>query len=259
MTIKFGPSHLGGVKEAIANLEKYKSFGLTACEVPFTYGVYMKPSEAERIGRVAKELGISLSIHASYWINLNSAEKEKVENSKKRILKSCEIGEILGAKRVVFHAGFYGKDSPDQAYENIKRQILEVQEELKNRGYKIKIAPEVMGKINVFGSLDEISKLTKETHCDACIDFAHVLARYKDYKFEEVKKMFAHLSSWHVHFSGINYGEKGEKNHIKTEKEEWKKLIKNLPKNKEITIVNESPFPVDDSVLGLSVYTKSDK
>ena len=69
--IKFGPAGLGGVKEAIANLKKYKRLGLEACEIAFTYGVYIKTQiEAEEIGKAAEKLEISLSIHAPYYINL---------------------------------------------------------------------------------------------------------------------------------------------------------------------------------------------
>ena len=82
MTILFGPSGLGGVKEAISNLEKYKSLGFTACEIAFTYSNYIKKeSDARKIGEKAKELGIELSIHGSYFINLNSEELEKIEKN----------------------------------------------------------------------------------------------------------------------------------------------------------------------------------
>ena len=108
MAIKFGPAGLGGVKEAIANLERYNQLGLKACEVAFTYGIYLKEDDAIKIGKIAKKLDISLSIHAPYYVNLNSDEKRKIEASKKRILGCCEIAHYLGAGRVIFHSGFYG-------------------------------------------------------------------------------------------------------------------------------------------------------
>jgi deoxyribonuclease-4 len=110
-----------------------------------------------------------------------------------------------------------------------------------------------MGKVNVFGSVEEISKLVKETNCEFCIDFAHVLARDKKVDYEKVKRFFPQ-KDWHVHFSGIVYGEKGEKHHITTKKEEWSQLLKNLPKEKNIRIINESPTMIEDSVEGLKVY-----
>ena len=123
MTIKFGPAGLGPVANAEKVLGQYKKFGFKICEIAFTYSVYIKKDDAERIGKKAKELGIDLSIHAPYFINLNSLEKEKVEASKKRILKCCEIGEELGVKRVVFHPGYYGKMSREETYENIKKDF----------------------------------------------------------------------------------------------------------------------------------------
>src|SRR3989344_7328482 len=131
MTIKLGPAGIGSVKEAESVLEEYHKKGIQAAEIPFTYAVFIKHKEdAVRIGKKAKELGIELSIHAQYWINLNSEEKEKREATKKRILDCCEIGEKLGAKVVVFHPGYYlnkGKDeeSKERSYQIIKEGVLD--------------------------------------------------------------------------------------------------------------------------------------
>jgi deoxyribonuclease IV len=87
MEIKIGPAGLGPVKIAEKTLEEYAKLGFKACEIAFTYSVYIKnKKDAERIGKKASKLGISLSIHAPYFVNLNSAEKEKREATKKRIL-----------------------------------------------------------------------------------------------------------------------------------------------------------------------------
>ncbi|MEK6844827.1 MAG: TIM barrel protein [Nanoarchaeota archaeon] len=255
MTIKFGPAGLGSVADAEKVLEQYKKFGFKICEIAFTYSVYIKKEDAKRIGKKAKELGIDLTIHASYFINLNSSEKEKVEASKKRILKCCEIGEELGVKRVVFHPGYYGKMSKEETYKNIKKQIKEILERIQKNNWKIKISPETMGKVNVFGSPEEISQLVKDTGCDFCIDFAHILAREKKVDYGKIKKLFPQ-EYWHCHFSGIVYGEKGEKHHKSTEKKEWGELLENLPKDKEISIVCESPTLIEDSIEGMSIYEK---
>ncbi len=252
MDIKFGPAGLGGVNEAIQNLQEYSKLGLKACEIAFTYGIYItKKEDAIKIGKAAKKLGIDLTIHAPYWINLNSADKTKTEKSKYRIIKCCEIGTFLGAKKVVFHPGYYGKKSKEETYEIIKKHILEIQKEIQRKRLTPKLAPETSGKVNVFGSLDEICNLVKDTGCSFCIDFAHILARYKDYRFKDVFSMFKNHKEFHIHFSGINYGIKGERNHKKTPEKELKKLLASLPKNKKITIINESPFPVEDSVMGV--------
>ncbi|MBS3094849.1 TIM barrel protein [Candidatus Pacearchaeota archaeon] len=253
--VRFGPAGLGQVKDAIKNLEEYHRLGFRACEIAFTYGAYIKnKDDAEKIGKKAKELGIRLSIHAHYWINLNSEEPEKIEQSKERILECLKVGTWLGAEVVVFHPGFYGKMSREETYQNIEKQMKELETERKKNNFTTKLAPETTGKINVFGSVDEILSLVKETGCSFCIDFAHILAREKKYLFEKVFKKFSDYSDFHIHFSGINYGEKGEKNHIKTPENGLKELIENLPKNAKVTIINESPEMIEDSAEALKIY-----
>ncbi len=255
--IRFGPASIGPAESAVKTLEMLKKKGLEACEISFTYSVYIKEAEAKEIGTAAKRLGIQLSIHAPYFINLNSDEKIKIENSKKRILKCLEIGTFLDAKYVVFHPGFYGKGSREEAYKNIRDGILDLQKIRKEKKYTPKLAPETMGKINVFGSIEEVSQLVKDTKCSACIDFAHILARSGgDYRFKETLSLFGELGEFHIHFSGIIYGEKGEKKHKKTPKEEWIKLLHALPKSKNMTIINESTDMLEDSLLGKKIYER---
>ena len=255
MTIKFGPAGLGSVKEAVSNLEKMHKLGIKACEISFTYGPYIKEEDCGEIKKTAEKFEIQLSIHAPYWINLNSDDKKKLEMSKKRILASCKIGEALKAKYVVFHPGYYGKKTKEEAYANIRDSIKDIMQELKKRKYKIKIAVETMGKVNVFGSVEEIKKLVKDTKCDFCLDFAHLLARSNGkMSYKEIVKEFKEFEIWRCHFSGIVYGDKGEKHHKVTPKEELKKLLKELPKNYDITIINESPEPLEDSVKALNIW-----
>jgi deoxyribonuclease IV len=255
MAIKFGPAGLGPVKTALNTLEDYNKKGLKACEIAFTYSAYIKPQETKLIKEKAQQLKIDLSIHAPYFVNLNSAEPLKIIATKQRILKCCEIGELLGAKTVVFHPGYYGKSTKEYTFQKIKQGIIEIQQEIKQKGWKIKIAPETMGKVNVFGSLEEISQLVQETGCSFCIDFAHILAREKSVNYPKIHSLFPG-KEWHTHFSGIVYGDKGEKHHKTTEKSEWKKLLENLPKNKDITIINESPTLIQDSIQGLEIAKK---
>lgn len=253
--IKFGPAGLGGVKEAVSNLENYAKLGLKACEIAFTYGIYIhNEKDAEVIGKEAKKLGIELSIHAPYWINLNSAEKKKVEESKKRILDCCKIGNILQATFIVFHSGFYGKMDAETTYNNIKEAIIELEHEIKKNKWKVKLAPETTGKVNVFGKEDEILKLVKETGCFFTLDFAHLWARNQGkISYKEIYDKVKSFSELHCHFSGIEFTSKGERNHKLTSESQIKELLEALPRNKNITIINESPDPVHDSVKALKI------
>jgi len=256
--ITFGPAGLGSVTQATENLESFAKLGLKACEIAFTYGVYIHhDADAIRIGKKAKSLGIRLSIHAPYWINLNSQERVKVEQSKKRILDCCRIGELLQAECVVFHPGYYSKFSQEQTYNNIKNQIIELQKEIHKQKWKINLAPETTGKVNVFGKEEEILSLVKDTSCFFTIDFSHLLARSQGkISYKEMYEKVKGFSSLHCHFSGIDFTSKGERNHKLTPIDEIRKLLEILPKNKDIVIINESPDPVEDSVKMLRVWEK---
>jgi len=255
--IKFGPTGIGPVGDAVANLEMYHSLGFRAAEVLFTYGVYIKEKEdALRIGGVAKKLGIFLSVHAPYWINLNSKDEKKVEMSKTRILKCCEVASWLGAKRVVFHPGFYTGMKSDEVGNKIAGEIIEMMKVVEEKKWGVELCPEVMGEVNVFGSIDEIGKLVLETGCGACIDIAHVLARYGRYEFEKMRDVFK-IKNWHVHFSGIEFGEKGERKHLVTPLSEWKKVLEFLKGlDKDIVVICESPDAVEDSVEGMKEWER---
>ena len=88
--IKIGPAGTGGSSEEGFN--KIKEAGLDAVEIEFTYSIWMKKEDAIKIKELNKKLGLKLSIHAPYFINLASFERPKVHASKSRIFKCCEIG-----------------------------------------------------------------------------------------------------------------------------------------------------------------------
>ena len=85
--ILIGPAGTGGAEPE--NFQELKKLGLDAVEIEFTYGVWMRKEQAEKIRELNKKLDLKLSIHAPYFINLNSTEKQKVGASRSRILKSC--------------------------------------------------------------------------------------------------------------------------------------------------------------------------
>ena len=248
MYMIIGPAGIGGAKEAEANLKFLKKNNLNAVEISFTHSTYLKKEDAIRIGKIAKELKIKLSIHGSYYINLNSVEKSKVEKSKERILKACQIGEYLQATHLVFHPVYYGKNTKEETYENIKKEMIDLQKKINGNKWKIKLAPETTGKINVFGDLDETLKLVKDTKCSFCIDFAHLKARAQgETNFKEHISKIKHFKHIHCHYSGINYGPKGERNHIPIDIKETTELLKWM-KNLPCTIICEAPDTYDDAI-----------
>lgn len=248
--IRVGPAGIGGFIEAPRFLEYYNKEKINIAEIPFTYKVWLSNSQAEEISKIANKFKIQLSCHAPYWINLNSKEKEKIEASKQRILKSAERMHYLGGGLVVFHPGYYGDKGKDETFAIIVEEIKDIMKTIKERKWKVKLAPETTGKINVFGDLTEILELVKQTDCSFTIDFAHILARSKGkIDYDDVYDKLKDFKELHCHFSGIEWGEKGEKYHKVSEPKEIKELVSEvLKRKKNVNIINESPDPIRDTL-----------
>ncbi len=254
--ILIGPAGSGGSE--IKNFEKIKDAGLDAVELAFTYGVWLKKDKAEEIKSANKRLGLRLSIHAPYYINLNSEDEEKVAASKSRILSSCEIGHHLGAEEVVFHAGFYQKKPPEETYETILREMRDLQKKINREGWKILLSPETTGKPSQFGSFEELAELRQSAGCGITVDFAHIRARNNGIiDYPALMKKLQKQTPFHSHFSGIEYTGKGERRHLLTETEDIEELLGHLLKNRlSTTIINESPSPLEDSLKMKKILEK---
>jgi len=251
--IRLGPAG-SPMKSTLEGLGYIKKIGLSAMEVEFTYGVRMQNELAEEIGKLAEKLDIKLSVHAPYYINLASAEKQKIGASKKRILDSCERAHYLKASHVVFHAGFYGKLKENECYEMIKKEVIEMQDIIKENKWKTELAPETTGKKSQFGSLSEILKLKDEIKCNICVDFAHLHARDNTINYPSAFDQLSGLRHVHSHFSGIEFTDKGERRHLIMERNDFLPLAKEILKRKtDITIICESPVTWEDSLKMKSI------
>ncbi len=246
--IRIGPAGSDGLGN-LKGVQKVAETGLDCMEVEFTYGVRMDLKTAKAVGALAKENGIVLSVHAPYYINLASEEKEKFAASKKRILDSCERAHALGARNVVFHAGFYQKRTAGQTYIRIRKAIGQLQKSIARKGWQVELCPEITGKPSQFGSLTELLRLKKEIGCGITVDFSHLFARQQgqiDYA-EVLRKL---PKKFHAHFSGIEYGDKGERKHIRTTEKFFEPLARALiEREADVTIISESPKPYEDAIM----------
>ena len=252
--IRVGPAGSGGLGN-LEGIRKAARMKLDCMEVEFTYGVRMSVEDAHEAGALARAKGITLSVHAPYYINLASAEKEKIQASKQRILYSCHRAHMLGARNVVFHAGFYQTKTAEQTYALIRKAILEIQDKVAKNKWRVQLCPETTGKSSQFGSVDELLKLMKDTGCGICVDFAHLYAREQgDVDYATILKKLP--KKFHAHFSGIDFGPKGERRHLKTTKNFFEPLARELIKRKlDITLINESPQPYKDAAMMKKVVT----
>lgn len=233
--------------------------GLNAMEVQFVRGARMKGSTAEDIGEEAKKHGILLSIHAPYYINLNSEKEEIIEKSKERIMKSARLADKMNAWIITVHAGYYSGMSSREATEIIADNVVECAEKIEDEALNVKIGLEQMGKEKSWGTLDELETVVDRTSVAVpVLDFAHYHARYcgklkTKEDFEDLLKRYEaiHQGRLHSHFSSIEYGDKGEKKHLDMEEyqPDFRKLAPLLKeKDYDITVICETPELDRDSL-----------
>jgi len=263
MKILLGPAG-SPEKTTIDGLKTLHDLDLQAMEVAFTRGVKMGNETARQIRKENEKYNISLSIHAPYYINLNSLEKQKVKDSKKRILDTCERAHHMGAKRIVIHAGYY-HENRKKAYDNIRREIEELLEEVKRNQWDVEVLPETAGRASQFGDLDEIIQMNKDTKCGICVDPAHIFARNQGkINFEEIFDKLGKIKQkeYHFHFSGIAFGPSGERNHLTLGEggPDFKSFAEELiNRKKDVTVISESPITWKDSLVMKKILEKMKK
>ena len=233
MSAKFGPAGTSdnfkkmGYKSSLDVPEFIVKSGLDCFEYQCGRGVNIGTEKAALLGKKANEKGITLSLHAPYYISMSSVEEEKRLNSINYILDSARAVNAMGGDRIVVHTGSCGKISREEALQlaidTMKKAIAALDSEgLSN----IHICPETMGKVNQLGTLYEVTELCKlDERLIPCIDFGHLNARdlgviktKEDYEniLNTVKNELGseRYKNFHSHFSKIEYTTGGEKRHL---------------------------------------------
>lgn len=253
-----------------AAFEHLQKLGLGGLEVEFVRGVNMPSSTQEEVRKLISENGMTLSAHGPFYINLNAQEEDKVEASIKRILETARVAKNFGGYSITFHAAFYLKQDKQEVYKTVRNKFEEIISTLNSENNNIWIRPETTGKETQWGDLDEVIKISNEfEQVLPCIDFSHLHARYAGTKYntyDDFARVFERIGSeigtyalenFHAHIAGIEYGAKGEKQHLMLEESDmnYKDLMKAFKDfNIKGLIICESPIMEDDAVLLKEYY-----
>jgi deoxyribonuclease-4 len=221
-TPKNKPKSPGGSVGGIYYLDE---LGLNAMELGWVRSVRVSDSTAANIKEAGKERGVSLSVHAPYYINLN-ADEEEWPKSRKRLMDAARAGHKSGATDIVFHPGSYFGQPPGKVLDTALPRLEECALELQAEENPVILRPETMGKGAMLGSLDDTLEMSKIKGVEPCLDFAHLHARPGDGSLNSTEEWLSVLEKYqnalgkdsikrlHCHISGIEYSDKGEQNHL---------------------------------------------
>ena len=236
--ICFGPSgndknfYDAGYKSTIDAPKWLNEIGLNAFEYSFGKGILLKDETAISIGEEMKKYGITISVHAPYFINLANTNEEMVEKSYGYVLRSLEKLRLLGGNRCVIHIGSCGKLERQEALNLIAKRLKVLVQKVKDAGFKdMFLCIETMGKQAQIGSYKEIVDLcTIDKILMPTFDFGHINAvtggtlktksdfeQIFDYCLEKLGSF--RTKNVHIHFSKIEFSAKGEVKHLTFEDE----------------------------------------
>lgn len=231
LSFKFGtvgsptgtPKKPGG---SVGAIEFSKSIGLDTLELGWVQSVRVTEATCALIKSAGAEHDVALSVHAPYFINLN-ANDEEWPKSRKRLMDAAHYGNLAGATDIIFHPGSYFTNDPLEVLKIAIPRLQGCVDELKKKGNPVTLRPETMGKSAMLGSFEDALAMSKAMGgVLPCLDFAHLHARPGDgtmNSYDEWSRLLEvygktlgqkALKHLHIHLSGIEYGPKGEKNHL---------------------------------------------
>ncbi|WP_298004694.1 MULTISPECIES: TIM barrel protein [Anaerolinea] len=255
------PKKPGGSIGAIQHLA---SLGLYAFELGWVQSVRVSEETCRDIQKTAEEYQVQISVHAPYFINLNADDEEWLK-SRKRLMDAAYYGALAGATDIIFHPGSYFSLPPAEVLPKAINRLEGCVKELSDQQIKVILRPETMGKSAMLGSLEDVLEMSRALpgYVKPCLDFAHLHARTGTGALnsreewlevlDEVAKTLGEesLKSLHIHLSGIEYSDKGEKNHLRLEESDLnlKGLFEALHE-RECTgrILCESPVLEEDAL-----------
>ena len=217
------PKKPGG---SVGAIEFSKSIGLTTLELGWVQSVRVTEVTCSLIKKTASEQNVALSVHAPYFINLNALDDEWPK-SRKRLMDAAHYGNLAGATDIIFHPGSYFLNDPAEVLKIAIPRLKGCVDELRKAKSPVILRPETMGKSAMLGSFEDTLEMSKAIKgVQPCLDFAHLHARPGDGTMNTVKEWTRILEAYqaalgkdalrklHIHLSGIEYGPKGEKNHL---------------------------------------------
>ncbi len=257
-------------KSSISGIERIRELSLDCMELEFVQGVRMGEEGAKNVMKASLKEKVALSVHAPYYINMNSYDNEKLKASLERLYQAARIGSLCGAESIVFHAAFYQKSSKQDTYTKVSEALEELTGRLRDEGIPAILRPETMGKRTQFGTLEELLDLSAGIEgVMPCLDFCHLHAREgKENSYSEFREILSKveetlgkegLSNMHMHVSGVEYGTNGEKRHLNLEESDFNfsELMRVLKEFKaQGRVILESPVLEQDALLLRKIYTE---
>jgi len=228
MTTHFGPARVPSRESPEAAVGLLVERGYTACEIDFEGGFWMKPEWewAGRLGELAREHGIALSVHSPIAAILGHLPDD--EQKRKRAFGMLDhtagVAVACGAGVVVVHPGYLLGRPREAALGSVAKDLSDLRERLEAKERSVDFGVEIMGRVRELGTAEDVFWLAARFEwVRPVIDFAHLHA-VTDGAFVAEETFAGILAAadelldpekpFHVHFSDIAYANRNETKHL---------------------------------------------
>ena len=224
--IRVGPARFPSRESPEEALDILLDRGYTACEIDFESGFWMDYPFAERLGELAREQDIALSVHAPLFGFMGHLEASgrKFTSAVGALDRSAGIAAACGAELVVFHPGFLLGRSRENALDAVVEQLGTLRERLEGKDRAVTFGVEVMGRVRDLGSLDDVVEISRRTtwvrpvldfaHMHATSDGAFLAADSFTEALRAVDEILDPEAPFHIHFSDIAFANRNETKHL---------------------------------------------
>jgi deoxyribonuclease IV len=254
--VRVGPARMPSRESPEDAVELLLERGYSACEIDFETGFWMDYPFAERLGELARDHGIALSVHAPLFGFMGHVEPSgrKFTSAVGALDRSAGIAAASGAELVVFHPGFLLERSREAALGAVVEQLGTLRERLAAKDRAVPFGVEVMGRVRDLGSLDDVLEISRRTQwVRPVLDFAHMHAT-SDGAFVGVEPFASALEAaddvlepgvpFHIHFSDIAFANRNETKHLPygegtLRADPLRKALDRL--DRPATVISESP------------------
>jgi deoxyribonuclease IV len=223
--VRFGPARFPSREDPAEAIEWLLAAGYSAVEIDFESGFWMEWDFAERLGELAREADVALSVHAPLFAFVGRPERDKRHRMAVGMLDhTAGVAVACGAELVVLHPGYFFSRPREQAVAAVVDQLGELRQRLESKQRTVPFGVEVMGRVNELGTLDDVIAIAEPLPwVRPVLDFAHLHAT-SDGAFTSPEPFHEALARanatlepgapFHIHFSDIAFANRNETKHL---------------------------------------------
>ena len=223
--IRVGPARCPSRESPDLAVELLLERGYSACELDLESGFWLDYPWAERLGELAREQEIALSVHAPLFAFPGHPDAKKSKMALGALDRTAGIAAAAGAEVVVIHPGFWLGRTAEQTLDDVAASLTTLREKLESKDRAVAFGVEVMGRVSELGSIDHVLELAGRLDwVRPVIDFAHMHAT-TDGALTDADGFAAVLEAadgvlgsgepFHIHFSDIAYANRNETKHLR--------------------------------------------